>query len=262
MERKAQVIDNTVTAQDDEKVYLESLLLPAITTLLNTIKKDYRQAVLANRADKFDIEQYRSDFESTLKTHYKRTAKKFGGILRNDIKNIFWDETFNVLVDADITDKILKDVPNRASILMETTAKNINDAVAKVSLNNTAGTEIEQSEQIIKTVNAELDARKTTITATENNYDCETCKNTEADSMLVNASAVAVAFSIRKRWTSVLDGKTRPAHRLANGQTKKLEQSFVVNGERLMYPTDTSLGATLGNIINCRCTVIYVFTKS
>ncbi|MBA4543985.1 hypothetical protein H1164_13935 [Thermoactinomyces daqus] len=47
--------------------------------------------------------------------------------------------------------------------------------------------------------------------------------------------------------------RTRPWHLEADGQIKQLDEPFVVNGEKLMFPGDTSLGATADNIVNCRC---------
>src|SRR5690606_17616229 len=32
-----------------------------------------------------------------------------------------------------------------------------------------------------------------------------------------------------------------------------LEEAFEVSGEQLMFPGDSSLGASAGNLINCRC---------
>ena len=52
-------------------------------------------------------------------------------------------------------------------------------------------------------------------------------------------------------WDATLDGRTRPAHAAADGQKKKLDQPFVVMGEKLMYPGDSAGSAA--NVINDRC---------
>jgi hypothetical protein len=36
-----------------------------------------------------------------------------------------------------------------------------------------------------------------------------------------------------------------------------MDEPFVVDGEQLMFPGDTSMGATARNIVNCRCTCIF-----
>jgi len=37
-----------------------------------------------------------------------------------------------------------------------------------------------------------------------------------------------------------------------------LDKPFIVSGEPLMFPGDGSKGASPGNLINCRCSVIGV----
>lgn len=58
---------------------------------------------------------------------------------------------------------------------------------------------------------------------------------------------------IGKTWRSAHDSKTRDAHAVADGQTVKFDQTFIVGGEELMFPGDTSHGASAKNIIQCRC---------
>lgn len=58
---------------------------------------------------------------------------------------------------------------------------------------------------------------------------------------------------IGKTWRSAHDSKTRDAHAAADGQTVRFDETFVVGGEELMFPGDTSHGATAKNVIQCRC---------
>ena len=58
---------------------------------------------------------------------------------------------------------------------------------------------------------------------------------------------------LNKTWVAVLDDKTRPWHAEADGQRVSLHSLFIVGGEALSRPGDTSHGASLSNIINCRC---------
>lgn len=60
-----------------------------------------------------------------------------------------------------------------------------------------------------------------------------------------------------KTWNSLMDGRERPAHHEAHGQTRRVEESFEVGGEELRFPGDASRGASLGNLINCRCFCTY-----
>lgn len=63
---------------------------------------------------------------------------------------------------------------------------------------------------------------------------------------------------IGKEWFSAHQSNTRPGHREADGQIRPLHYPFNVkntNGEyeELMFPGDTSHGASASNVINCRC---------
>jgi len=62
-----------------------------------------------------------------------------------------------------------------------------------------------------------------------------------------------------KTWWTVGDDKVREAHREADGQQQSIDDAFVVDGELMLNPGDTSLGASPGNTINCRCTAEYSF---
>lgn len=63
-------------------------------------------------------------------------------------------------------------------------------------------------------------------------------------------------ISLKKRWQSILDSRTRPDHVTANGQTVGINEKFVVGGERCDYPRQTSL--SMAQSANCRCGVEYL----
>lgn len=60
-----------------------------------------------------------------------------------------------------------------------------------------------------------------------------------------------------KRWESIIDEATRKDHREINGKYIPIGQAFHVGDSWLLFPKDTSLGASVNQIVNCRCTVIY-----
>ncbi len=95
-------------------------------------------------------------------------------------------------------------------------------------------------------------ARTTVIATTETQFAAEASKAETA-----RISAGADARLVRKVWQTVGDERVRVAHRDAEGQSVPVDEAFEVGGERLMYPRDTALGATPGNVINCRCSVWY-----
>ncbi|MGM9924742.1 MAG: phage minor head protein [Bacillus sp. (in: firmicutes)] len=63
---------------------------------------------------------------------------------------------------------------------------------------------------------------------------------------------------IGKQWKSAKQERTRPGHRGADGQIVAFDEPFQVRNskgevEELLFPGDTSLGASAGNVIQCRC---------
>jgi len=73
-------------------------------------------------------------------------------------------------------------------------------------------------------------------------------------------------LKIKKFWINTLDGKTRGSdpedefdhvHAPRENGEIDIDEAFIVSGEKMMYPGDVSLGASAGNIINCRCTEGY-----
>lgn len=58
-----------------------------------------------------------------------------------------------------------------------------------------------------------------------------------------------------KQWDSTLDGRTRPHHRMLNGQVRELEDPFEVDGLQAMHPAGFGKAS---EDINCRCVVLEV----
>lgn len=56
-----------------------------------------------------------------------------------------------------------------------------------------------------------------------------------------------------RRWRSMADDRTRPAHRKAHGQTIAANEDFEIDGYRARFPGDPNLPPELR--IRCRCTV-------
>lgn len=57
-----------------------------------------------------------------------------------------------------------------------------------------------------------------------------------------------------KKWSTVIDGRERPAHAEANGQTVSIHQPFIIGGSPGMYPGDPNL--PISQTAQCRCTVV------
>lgn len=63
-------------------------------------------------------------------------------------------------------------------------------------------------------------------------------------------------LDLDKVWASAEDTRTRISHSLAHGQKQKLNEYFIIGGEKARYPGDPKLSAK--QRINCRCISLYV----
>ena len=93
-------------------------------------------------------------------------------------------------------------------------------------------------------------SRSRTAATTETQSSSETNKNIIAVTLLTAANIFSGA---QKIWMTILDGRERASHNMANGQKVSIHQPYEVQGQQLMYPGDISLGATADNVVNCRC---------
>lgn len=60
-----------------------------------------------------------------------------------------------------------------------------------------------------------------------------------------------------KTWVTMQDLKVRDSHFLVDGETIPIDEPFVVGTSLMNYPTDTSLGASGEEVVNCRCQISY-----
>lgn len=67
-------------------------------------------------------------------------------------------------------------------------------------------------------------------------------------------AAEGMGIKLKKQWLATLDGRTRHAHAMLDGQTAETDKPFHVDGYEIMYPGDTSAPGYL--LYNCRCTLI------
>lgn len=78
------------------------------------------------------------------------------------------------------------------------------------------------------------------------------------------AILITILLMAKKEWQTMEDKLVRRPpkspfdHVAANKQRVGINEPFIVSGELLMYPGDSSMGASKGNVINCRCVSVYL----
>lgn len=86
-------------------------------------------------------------------------------------------------------------------------------------------------------------AARTAVTAAEN-----------AGRMDSYHAAEKMGIKLRKSWLATLDGRTRHAHAILDGQTVDVDKPFKVDGRTIRFPGDPQAAPYL--VYNCRCTLI------
>jgi hypothetical protein len=71
-----------------------------------------------------------------------------------------------------------------------------------------------------------------------------------------NSELFVAIRTVDKTWVTVGDKRVRATHNAANFQTVPEGEPFVVGNSLLMFPGDTSLGAEISEIANCRCSSV------
>jgi len=82
----------------------------------------------------------------------------------------------------------------------------------------------------------------------------ETC---EAQGYSGREAALYTGLEMEKSWLAWIDDKTRTGHALYNGETTPMDEPYIIDGDEMMYPGDSTMGAGAGNLVNCRCTETY-----
>lgn len=74
----------------------------------------------------------------------------------------------------------------------------------------------------------------------------------------VSASSLFEGQDLTKTWITARDSRVRASHQSMNGKNIPFNEVFLVNGEQMKRPGDSSLGASASNVINCRCSLLYI----
>lgn len=141
-------------------------------------------------------------------------------------------------------------VASRILKINETTKQNIREIFSKNPLSGASRVSLEIKRNIanINSTRALLIARTelTHINNTASQYGAEQAEQ-------------VTGVQLEKVWSARIDGRERPEHAQANGQSVPLKKNFVVGGVEMAHPGDPKGGAE--NVCNCRCFMTHRVSK-
>ena len=271
-----------------QKLRMEKPVAVQIRQLLRNMSLDLA-TVYAATGTIIDADAYKDDFIGILRPAYRRSANFFGSQSEKELlKDKNSDnpslliaafgalagingttideeiEAYTVRKNAATIEFINRSVPQRAEFITETNQKELNNSVMRANAELvTAGiafTSIQVGNLASKNFRESSLFRGNMIAATEIQNAAEGAKQIEATQLERTLTPIKNrelgALETKKEWNTQGDEVVRPEHRAADLQQVGFRQPYSVGGESLRFPGDTSLGASLGNTINCRCSSI------
>lgn len=263
--------------QMQRKMRLEDKIKGPLRSYFRRIVKDFRIA-FASSGRPVNMGNYAGELEVILRRHYERVQREF----RDDIGRQNGGKSLLIYAMKQTADEqqnvdLLLDVSLLAWITETLTRK-----VEFIGITNDLQMmhAIDLARQSLIDSGEPLDNRNVAITAAallirmyESRVDriavSETQEAAESTNQIhASILAGAIPFSavgvpgvtpaveereVNKTWRDMDDGRVRATHRRVDGTTLPENGIFIVGGSRLRFPGDASLGAAIGEIINCRC---------
>jgi len=243
------------------KLSLEAGLLISLRGLFGELSGDFVKSVTATGAIP-SVDDFRQELNRTLNDHYINVSSKFDQQVLDAIGTS--EQLARVqqqIIQGNAIHAAIK-APKSAAQISQTSLGNMHEALQTTAIEAAQQGEILNNKQLADRsklkVDQSFDAKSPVIAATETNNAAEQAKqheiNTIVTTSVVAAEILPTPITIpKKKWSAILDERTRLWHAEADGQVRDFDEPYIVNGELLMHPSDDSLGASPNNIINCRC---------
>lgn len=270
----AEEISDKGDFNDKKKSTIENQMVTRLNRFWNQMAEDWA-VIYEATGNNIDVENYREELEAILRETYRKTIEWF----RNDFKRSLELSLDNAETDEDKNhyeallllrraiepalilwiSQYIKDMPPRQATFILDTTRGI---IRKRELATIQGA-LESGEGLL--TSAEVARRTKKPLAKENkNRSAQIAEHetgtTAGDTQLEEGGlfedelvATPIVAFLEKVWHNVFLPNVRPAHRVANGQRRRLKEPFIVMGELLMKPRDYSLGASAANVGGCRC---------
>ncbi len=271
-----------------QKMRMEKPVAVQVRNTLRNMSNDLATTYAAT-GQTLDAGQYYDDFVGILRPAYRKAANFFGTQAEKELIRNADDpqhslllgafaslalinattirqeiEAFEVAKSQDVLAFINRQVPIRAQEITNTNQKelerSLNGATAELVAAGAAFGALEVGRLASRKFRDTSLWRGNTIAATEIQNAAEGAKQIEATNLQKAIQPVRNqqlgALDTVKEWHTQGDEVVRQAHVQADLQRVGFRDAFTVGGEQLRFPGDTSLNATAGNTINCRCSSI------
>jgi len=268
--------------QDDIDAMFEKTMQRKLNSLVRTIVDDFT-ILYSTTGTIINTQQYKDELQAIITQTYRRVNNEFSQTYLDDLEEarskakteqtktkyndlITVREATAAAIATSLLQWSLATAPVQSQFVVDTwdkiIRKNVNNSLAENILAELSTDDKTIANKTKKPLTDDLITHNEVVSMQEVQTATENAKFTEVDelnnNLQVEEAIVAIGvLNIEKVWITQGDSRVRNAHMIANGQRRLLKDPFLVGGELLQYPKDTSLGASMGNVINCRCKSIY-----
>jgi hypothetical protein len=258
------------------KLYVEYLFLRDLDKFFNKVLRyvDINllpktvQAVTRASSTNSLVQAFEQDLDNLLTINYRRGSQKAIEFFQKDeyLNQLFSKPEIRRIIDETMSNMDHYIVSRETFVspeILATTERNFEQATKFVDdILDEAQRVVtleERNSLIMDNLTQRVENRKPGIAETETQNIYQATKQEMGG--YISEKAARVGQSLDKTWIATLDQKTRPEHVKAHGQKVPQNSLFTVWGEHLMYPGDTGHGASLKNVMRCRCESIMTVTK-
>lgn len=247
-----------------EKVRLERLLFDELRLFNRAlVRQTIREYKEAGRA--FNAGTMQPELTAMLERHYERVGDEFDSQITDQLPDDIAATSAELAAITLALDTFFSSrAPEQSAIITETNQRDIESSIDQ-SIMISQEQEQPQTRIDLAIIAGALLSRKLSgrirgISSLETQAPAETAKATEAQILTFQPPSVTggtpTDVPVMREWVTVGDERVRRAHVGADAQTVGMNEPFTVGGQLLRWPGDTSLGATVDNVINCRCSAV------
>lgn len=249
-------IRRQVVQDQRDKIILERLLLAQLQDLNRDIVQQYRNDML--RGEITRAEDFRPELEEMLGGHYEIVVDKFEGRIEGELPNdLGLTMGEQVILTTALANFFATRAIQQSRIITETTQQRMRTVTQLVA--SETEDQIERAVTGSVLLSQTFTSREIGTASLETQAAAEATKSAEFDVLAGKRplSLERTEMDLTKEWVTVGDERVRSAHVVADSQTRVVNEPFNVGGQQLRWPGDTSFGASVGNVINCRCSSVY-----
>jgi len=227
-----------------------------------------------------DFSQFQQELERILDRHYRKVGVAFTEKINNMVAEELGEKKLTLAIETKQRIPVIIASHFKVRALSESTKITATtQAQADIALREAQRLATDPSVLAIEQVNVasqssavfrrRLNGRISGIVRLNTNEPAEAAKLTQIQILRGEEPTLAGGSGTdgTKSWANQGDSLVRlppdsKFNHIAAEQTIALDMPFNVSGQQLRYPGDISLGASAGNVINCRCSVTYNMSET